>query len=113
MRKANQAKVEVLSGGNPYDEGSVEEVKLDPNASSYEAGSAVTEEDLEAAKNAPKLLWYRVLVGGNVLENGFRTRMKEGKEINSFNYNIRRLQQQGIKLQAFDPDILEEDQVFA
>lgn len=113
MRKSNQSKVEILSGGNPYDDKAVEEVKLDASLPSYEVGSAITEADLEAAKDAPKPRWARVLVGGNVLENGFRTRLKEGKAINSFNYNFRRLRDQGIKLQEFDPDSVEEDQVFA
>ena len=114
MRKPQQQQhVEVLNHSNPMDESGLPEVKLSPSPESYEAGSAIRDEDMEAALDAPKPLWYRVIVGGTVLENGFRTRMKEGKELNSFNYNIRKLQQQGIKLQQFNPDEIAEDQVFA
>jgi len=59
--------------------------------------------DPDAEAEAPKPKWYRVIKGGIVLDGGFRARLKEGKEINSLNYNIRRLQQQGIMLQEFDP----------
>lgn len=99
MRKQNDKEehIEVLSSG------SVPEVECGELASPRFRGSAVVPNpDAEAA--APKPSWYRVIKGGTVLENGFRTRMKEGKEINNINYNIRRLQQQGIVLQEFDPD---------
>lgn len=82
--------------------GPIPDVKLDGPTEAVEVGSAVRD-DPEAEAEAPKAKWYRVIRGGIVLDGGFRARLKEGKEINSLNYNIRRLQQQGIVLQEFDP----------
>ena len=97
MRKINENEhVEVLSG-QP-----IPDVPIDLTEGKIR-GSAVVD-DKDAAALAPKPKWYRVIRGGTILENGFRTRMKEGKEINNVNYNIRRLQQQGIAVQEFDPD---------
>lgn len=112
MRKPTTEHVQVLNHADPFDENAVQEASIADSSPVY-AGSAVSEDDAEVARNAPKPVWYRVIVGGPVLENGFRTRIKEGKELNSFNYNIRKLQSQGIKLQQFDPDALPDTEVFS
>ncbi len=63
----------------------------------------------KAAPEPTKPVTYaRVIRGGPVLENGFRTQLKEGKIVDSLNYNLKRLQQQGIRLEKCD----KEEQTF-
>ena len=104
--------------------GPIPEVQLDahaPGAESAKEAPPIVQtrikpgaevDDSEAAALAPKVRWFRVKKGGTVLENGFRTRLKEGKEINTANYNVRKLQQQGIQLEEFDPVTVTDDQIF-
>jgi len=47
----------------------------------------------------PVVKKYVVIKGGQVLHNGFRTRLAEGKVIDGLNYDIAHLQRQGIRLQ--------------
>jgi len=63
----------------------------------------------EELKSVTKPKWYRVVRGGPVLENGFRTVLKEGKEISTLNYNVKKLIQQGIRLVEFDPENFSDD----
>lgn len=103
MRKATgqddkNESVQVLGNGP------IPDVRLDdPSAMTAGTVGSAVRDDPDAEAEAPKPKWYRVIKGGIVLDGGFRARLKEGKEINSLNYNIRRLQQQGIMLQEFDP----------
>ena len=52
-----------------------------------------------APEEVPVVKRYVVVRGGQVLQNGFRTMIKEGKEIDSLNYDVAHLQRQGIRLQ--------------
>ena len=47
----------------------------------------------------PTVKKYVVIKGGQVLHNGFRTRLAEGKVLDGLNYDIAHLQRQGIRLQ--------------
>lgn len=52
----------------------------------------------------PKVKWYRVMADRNVMSsNGFRARLRMGKELNSTQYNIAKLRAQGVQLQEMDP----------
>jgi hypothetical protein len=114
MRKfGNEKAKEFVHSLNSVDPSGIPEVQASYDNTGPIIGSALEEQDPEVIANAPKAKWYRVLQGGTVLENGFRCRIKEGKEINSFNYNIRKLQQQGIRLVEFNPEELADDTVFA
>lgn len=58
-----------------------------------------------AAEAAPEVRYYRVIKGGPVLmPNGMRTVLKEGKVFNNLNYDPRRLQMQGIKLERAETE---------
>lgn len=46
----------------------------------------------------PTVRRFVVMKGGVAQVGGFRARLKEGKEIDTLNYNIRDLQRQGIRL---------------
>lgn len=51
-----------------------------------------------------KVRYFRVVRGGYFMDrSGTRSLMREGKEIDNLNYDIRRLQQQAIKLEEIDP----------
>ena len=54
---------------------------------------------VEATVEAPPVKKYVVVRGGAVLCNGHRTTIKEGKILDSLNYDIAHLQRQGIRLQ--------------
>lgn len=85
--------------------GPIAEVQLPPvdGTDSMVKGSAV---DNTTPADAPRPRWYRVTKGGVVLDtNGFRTRLNPGKELNTLNYNVRKLLQQGIMLEEFDPAV--------
>jgi len=87
--------VTVLAAGEPAER---RLPPVSPNDAAVVAdATANNDPDREASVPPPK--YYRVVKGGMVLENGFRTRMTEGKELDSLNYDIRRLQQQGIRVE--------------
>ncbi len=49
--------------------------------------------------------WWRVTRGGYVLDKaGYRTKMREGKELDNLNYDIKRLKSQGIRLEEIPPE---------
>ena len=84
------------------DAGPVQEVKLDLPGASEVVGDATAKPstaDPEALAAVPQARWFRVVKGGYVLDGGFRTMLKPGKEINDLNYSIRNLQRQGIVLE--------------
>jgi hypothetical protein len=60
----------------------------------------VQEDEVET----PPVKKYRVTRGGCVLENGFRTTIKEGKEISEITYNLKKLREQGIRFIEINPD---------
>ena len=80
------------------DSGPVEEVKLDLPGVPEVIGDAMAR-SREPAEPPPPVRWFRVVKGGYVLDNGFRTMLKPGKEINDQNYQIRNLQRQGVVLE--------------
>ena len=58
----------------------------------------------------PEVKRYVVTKGGSILNNGFRVTLKEGKEIDSLNYDIVHVQRQGIRLQraeTYQPEIID------
>jgi hypothetical protein len=66
--------------------------------------------DAPAPEEIPKVRRYVVVRGGPVLQAGFRTNLKEGKVIDSLNYDIQHLQRQGIRLQreeSYSPEIID------
>jgi hypothetical protein len=60
---------------------------------------AASEEPLE---EKPVVHRFRVLADRPISAGGSRTTLRAGKEIDSLNYNIRDLRQQGVQLQAID-----------
>lgn len=101
-RQQNKARedeqIEVLSDQEP------EEVNLDPvndAERSVVVGDATTK-TLQTAPEpeaVPPVKKYVVVKGGNVMVNGNRTRIAEGKIIDELNYDIAHIQRQGIRLQ--------------
>jgi len=47
---------------------------------------------------------FRVKEDKRALVNGYRTILRAGKEIDTLNYDIRRLQSQGVKLEEIKPE---------
>jgi hypothetical protein len=80
------------------DSGPIPEVTLELPGASDVVGDA-TIRNAAPETPPPPMRWFRVVKGGYVLDNGFRTMLKPGKEINDLNYTIRNLQRQGIVLE--------------
>jgi hypothetical protein len=61
----------------------------------------------------PEVKRYRVTRGGMALmksgSGGYRARLKEGKEIDSLNYDVRDLQRQGIRVERINPDMTDHE----
>ena len=57
-----------------------------------------------ADKPSPKVEKFVVTKGGIIVANGARTRMGEGKVIDTLNYDIKKLKQQGIKIRPATED---------
>jgi hypothetical protein len=74
---------------------------VDDAANAVLVADATTEqvEGAPAPDEVPVVKKYVVIKGGQILHNGFRTRLAEGKVIDGLNYNIAHLQKQGIRLQ--------------
>lgn len=81
-----------------HEEHDVELPPVDDAARSVVVADA-TSKNKSDSKAAPEVRRYVVVQGGSVLENGFRTTLRVGKVIDSLNYDVKRLQQQGIRLQ--------------
>lgn len=93
--------VEILNDGEP------EEKMLPPpeDVARSQVVADATVKNPEAQPEPTKPTSYaRVVRGGAVLENGFRTTLKEGKVVDSLNYNFKRLQQQGIRLEKIEKE---------
>lgn len=73
------------------------------------ARAAVTSSVYDPTKAGvgPRPKRYRVLNGGHITWNGNRTVMRAGKEIDSLNYDVTKLRQQGIKLEEIIPEPVE------
>lgn len=97
----------------------IPEADLDPGESTHPlkdgghvAGSALRPEDVaknEAVAKEKPIRRFRVVQGGVVLTNGYRTRLHVGKEIDDRNYDIRRLCLQGVRLEEItgqDPNAI-------
>lgn len=99
-RKPRTADDDLVAEGTPVvlSNSPIEDVRL-PVFVPSEVVADATEKNTRAAAEVPPPKWYRVIKGGLVLEGGFRATLKPGKELNELNYNVRRLQQQGIVLE--------------
>lgn len=64
--------------------------------------------DPDAEQIGPVKRFFVVTRGGTAQVSGFRTRLREGKEIDNVNYDIRALQRQGIRLSEIDPNNRDE-----
>lgn len=100
QRQADGSEEMIVMGG-----GSPEEVDLPPVGPS---GEVVADATLKNAPETPEVIEtvlkpdrYQVIKGGFILtRSGYRTNLQEGKVVDSFNYDIKGLQKQGIRLQA-------------
>ena len=97
--KKEEEKVETLDAG-PVKDRKLAPVEEQDAAATTPKGSAVKPSDDEP--EGPRVRYFTVVRGGVAQVNGFRTRLKEGKEIDTLNYNIRALQRQGIRLAEID-----------
>lgn len=72
-----------------------------PGTGAFEKGAAIDPDEAarEAAKARQVVKRYRVLEKHIVSDNGSRVALTPGKVIDSLNYNIERLQKQGVKLE--------------
>jgi len=104
-------KIEVLTPGTVDD---APEIGLPPVSNEAALVADATENNPErigdeADEQVPVVQWARVIKGGYFQAAGGRTMLKEGKELNSHNYNFRQLQRQGIKLEIIEgPETGEE-----
>lgn len=86
--------------------------ELPPNTSTHPVkvggevrASAVAPSDAEKAEMVARerpVRKFVVVRGGVVTLDGFRTRLREGKEVDDLNYDIRKLALQGIHLKELD-----------
>lgn len=95
-----EEKVETISSGP------IPDVELPPvtNENQVVADARAKNPKPKAEQVGPKPRYFRVTRGGMILHNGYRTRMPAGKEIDDLNYDIRKLQQQGVQLQEISPE---------
>jgi len=64
------------------------------------------EQRAAAQQSKPKPIeYYRVVRGGRISAAGGRTLMREGKVIDTLNYNPEKLRQQGILLERLEGDL--------
>ena len=90
-------RIEVLNPAAAVPDGSI------PEASGAVRGSAL-EKNPEPREEATPPKRYRVLGDKMFMDrHGYRAKMREGKEIDSHNYDIAALRRQGIKLEEI-PD---------
>ena len=73
-------------------------VKADATSKAVPARSPTTEEKPATVR------YFRVDRGGYILDRGYRTLMREGKVVDTLNYDPKRLASQGIKLTEIDAD---------
>jgi hypothetical protein len=87
--------VQVLAGGKPED---VDVGKALVHGAPV-VGSVMPKDPPPPAADAKKVRRFRVTKGGTVSTNGYRATLKEGKELDDLNYDIRSLATQGIHLE--------------
>jgi hypothetical protein len=108
QQNKDNEQITVLATGDP------EERPLPPVD---DAGTAVlvadaTDKELPDApppEAVPVVKKYVVTKGGVVLNNGFRTTIKDGKVVDGLNFDLAHLQRQGIRLQrqeTFEGDLI-------
>lgn len=93
QRKEEQ--VTTLDNGPVQDKG-VEPTEVQDAKAMQPIKSAV-DPDVDP-KEGPKVRKFVIMRGGVAQVGGFRAKLKEGKEVDTLNYNIRDLQRQGIQL---------------
>jgi hypothetical protein len=102
MARAQQTKtehVEVLSS-EP-----IPEVTLPPVSNEAPVVADATMRNPPQAAKGPEVEYFRVTRGGYVQSpGGVRSQLREGKEIDSLNYDPARLRQQGIRLERIRPE---------
>jgi len=71
-----------------------------------ESTSESTSAETTAAAT-PAVRYFRVERGGYILQKGYRTRLREGKVVDSLNYDLKKLVTQGIKLTEVSADAVD------
>lgn len=96
-----QEQVEVLKSGE------IPDADVDTTAADGTVKADATAKPSRTSPTAdppPEPKVYRVVRGGRILANGYRTTMRAGKEVDNLNYDIKRLQSQGIVLEEIKPE---------
>lgn len=86
------------------DDGPIPDVTLPPVSNESAVVADATRKNPVTPVKAPDVQYYRVIKGGPIQAAGYRSVLREGKEIDSVNYDIRALQQQGIRLERVAPE---------
>lgn len=95
MIESGEERIEVL---NPAD--TVPEGQLPTGDSEVVADATAKNPPLPQDVEVPTPKRYRVTKGGMFMAHGgYRAKLHEGKEIDTLNYDIKKLQQQGIKVE--------------
>jgi hypothetical protein len=89
--------MDILADGEP------EEVGLD-TVNDEVRSQVVADATAGHQTEGPIVKRYLVTKGGQVLVNGMRTLVKEGKVLDARNYDIAHLQRQGIRLQRYEEE---------
>lgn len=99
LEPEEQERIEVLNASDEIPDATLPDVGSEPRV----VGNALDRAPKRAEELQAQVRYFRVLRGGYFLDrSGVRALMREGKEIDNLNYDIRRLQQQGIKLQEIN-----------
>lgn len=83
----------------------IPEVELPPVTNEAPVVADATTKNPPQAVKGPPVEYYRITRGGYVQSpGGVRSQLREGKEIDSLNYDPARLRQQGIRLEKIRPE---------
>jgi len=77
----------------------------DPLTAPLTCPDETSKDDPPCERPRPKNRRFRVIKGGNISTGGVRATLREGKELDERNYDIRNLVRQGIRLE----EITDED----
>lgn len=101
MRKSKDSNGKEQESVTTLDAGPIADKEVPPvevqNAKALEQPRSAVDGETEEVEG-PKVRRFVVMKGGVAQVGKFRARLKEGKEIDTLNYNIRDLQRQGIRL---------------
>jgi hypothetical protein len=83
----------------------IEDVELPPVVNAAPVVADATQKNPPVAAKGPKVEYFRVTRGGFVQSpGGVRSMLREGKEIDTLNYDVNRLRQQGIRMERIQPE---------